>query len=72
MRILATPDTLADSLAALNDENHFLRRNLSRTELEVEELKDQLEGTLSTRSAVLLEYFEKLIFSECQRMSSTN
>ena len=72
MCILAKPDTLADSLAALNDENHFLRRNLSRTEMEVEELKDQLEGTLSTRSADLLEYCDKLIFPECQQMNSTN
>ncbi|CAG5097226.1 Oidioi.mRNA.OKI2018_I69.XSR.g14986.t1.cds [Oikopleura dioica] len=63
------PDTLADSLAALNDENHFLRRNLSKSELEIEELKDQLEGTISSR--VSAEEFEKLK-SECLELRYYN
>jgi len=44
------PDSLADALAALNDENHFFREDISKKDNEIEELKDQVENLIKTGS----------------------
>ena len=46
--IFVISDTLADALAALNDENHFFESEIQKREEEVEELKDQVEGLIQS------------------------
>ena len=44
------PDTLADSLAQMHDENDEIRDQIAKKDTEIEELKDQIENLLAKNS----------------------
>lgn len=61
------PDTLADSLAAMHDENDYFKEEITKKDEEIEELKDQVENVMQTCSK------EKSIFeTEIQSMTDEN
>ena len=68
------PDTLADSLAAMHDENDEIREQIVQKDSEIEELKDQIESLVSKSSAEteILSNEIKSVKGECVQLREIN